>query len=285
MKGKRYCHRAVGLVLSVSLLMISGCAKKMQLAQEGMMNQTDLELVKDGLATPLLLLDGLTEAYPKKEGILFTATQLNCVYGSILLFEGEKERATKALTKAKTYIFRALSKRNKKFSEVKDKPHEEFVTSLPGFKEKDVPYLYYAAQAWTLWIIGEDSWMAKADVPKVESILKRILELDDTYNYGMAHCLLAAIYTSRPAALGGKPEEAKKHFEQALAISDGEYLLINVFYARQYCRLVYERPLHDELLKQVVAADAENLPKELTMMNTLAKDQARELLDSADDYF
>jgi tetratricopeptide (TPR) repeat protein len=260
----------------------------MKRAQEGFLNQADVDLVQDGLATPILLLDGLNEAFPDNDGLLFSACQLNTAYGSLLLFkdsENNKKRASMAFTKAKTYIFKDLELRNKKFKKVKDAPYEEFITCLPKFKKKDVPNLYYAAQAWTMWIICEDTWESKADVPKVEAILNRILELDDTYNYGMTHCLIGAIYTTRPAELGGQPEEAKKHFEKALEISEGKNLLIHVFYARQYCKLVYDRELHDKLLQQVIDADVSKLPKDLTMMNVLAKEQAQDLLDSADEYF
>ena len=285
MNGNPPFQKISMMLVCLCALVISGCARKIQLTREGMMNQTDLELVKEGLATPLLVLDGLIEAYPQKDGILLTACQLNTVYGSILLMQGERERAVKNLAKAKAYIFRALSQRNKLFAKVKDKPYDEFIVSLPKFRTKDVPYLYYAAQSWVFWIVGEGTWLAKADVPMVESLINLVLKLDDTYNYGMSHGLLAAIYTSRPAELGGKPDEAKIHFEKALEISQGKNLTIHVLYARHYCRLVYDRDLHDKLLKDVLAANLETLPKELTMMNTLAKEEAQKLLDSADAFF
>jgi hypothetical protein len=41
--------------------------------------------------------------------------------------------------------------------------------------------------------------------------------------------------------------------------------------------------LHDQLLREVLEADPEQ--PGLTLFNTLAQDEARELLDSADDYF
>ncbi|MCD6570291.1 MAG: hypothetical protein J7L53_06270 [Deltaproteobacteria bacterium] len=284
-----FFQRICILGLCINLLMASGCAtyisRKMEAANRGFMNQTDLNLVKDGLPSSLLLLDGVNEAFPDNDRLLLAATQLNIAYGSILLLDGEKERATKAFTKAKRYVFRCLSLRNKRFGEAKGGTFDEFIKSLPIFKKADVPFLYYAAQAWTMWIITEDTWASKADAPKVESLLKRILELDETYNYGMAHCLLGSIYTARPPALGGLPEEAKRHFERALEISEGKNLLIPVLYARQYCRLVYDRGLHDRLLEYVIEADVETLPKELMILNILAKEQAKDLLDSSDNYF
>jgi hypothetical protein len=56
-----------------------------------------------------------------------------------------------------------------------------------------------------------------------------------------------------------------------------------VEFARSYARLVYDRELHDRLLNEVMAADP--VAPDLTLLNTLARRQARLLLDSAEDYF
>ncbi|MCB1685382.1 MAG: hypothetical protein KDI31_12875, partial [Pseudomonadales bacterium] len=54
-------------------------------------------------------------------------------------------------------------------------------------------------------------------------------------------------------------------------------------FADQYARLVFDRALHDELLNEVVAADPAG--PGLTLINTVAQRRAKQLLDSADDYF
>ena len=54
-------------------------------------------------------------------------------------------------------------------------------------------------------------------------------------------------------------------------------------YADQYARLLFERKLHDQLLQEVMAAEAKS--PGLTLMNTVAKERAQRLLDTADDYF
>ena len=46
---------------------------------------------------------------------------------------------------------------------------------------------------------------------------------------------------------------------------------------------MFDRELHDRLLNEVLAAPAE-APR-LTLQNTFAKQRARALLDSADQYF
>ena len=56
-----------------------------------------------------------------------------------------------------------------------------------------------------------------------------------------------------------------------------------MFFAQQYARLVFDRELHDKLLNEVMNADAR--VDGLTLINLIAKEQASELLESADDYF
>ena len=66
-------------------------------------------------------------------------------------------------------------------------------------------------------------------------------------------------------------------FERAIRYSDGRDLIVQVEFARQYARLVFDQELHDRLLREVLAADP-NQPG-LTLSNILAQQQARELLD------
>jgi hypothetical protein len=83
--------------------------------------------------------------------------------------------------------------------------------------------------------------------------------------------------------MGGKPEEGRRQFEKAIAISGGDDLMAKVEYARRYARMVFNRELHDRLLREVLAADP--VQPGLTLGNVLAQRQARELLESAADYF
>ena len=63
----------------------------------------------------------------------------------------------------------------------------------------------------------------------------------------------------------------------------GGDLSVKVEYARGYARLLYERELHDRLLNEVLAADVRY--EGYTLVNSIAQQQAAELLATADDYF
>ena len=94
---------------------------------------------------------------------------------------------------------------------------------------------------------------------------------------------MGILLTLRPPSLGGKPEEAREHFEKAIAMSGGKDLSAKVEYARGYAKLLYERELHDRLLGEVVAASP--YADGLTLSNVMAQEEAEQLLAEADDYF
>jgi hypothetical protein len=56
-----------------------------------------------------------------------------------------------------------------------------------------------------------------------------------------------------------------------------------VLYAQKYARLVFDRELHDRLLREALSADVEH--PGLTLANTLAQQQARTLLETSAEYF
>jgi len=147
-----------------------------------------------------------------------------------------------------------------------------------------VPVLFSYATGWLAWAnVNRDNWSAAADLPKIQAALERALALDEEYRRGAAHVYLGILKTLRPPSLGGRPEEARAHFERAIELSNGRNLAAKVDYAAAYARLVYDRDLHDRLLNDVLAAPVE--APGLTLLNTLAKERAQSLLGSADDYF
>ena len=94
---------------------------------------------------------------------------------------------------------------------------------------------------------------------------------------------LGVIKSLLPAALGGKPEQARAHFERARELSGGKNLMVDVLMAKHYARNVYDQELHDELLTAVQDADSKYAG--YTLINTLAKLEADQLLAESADFF
>jgi len=199
-------------------------------------------------------------------------------------FVEDEARMQRLWDRALGYGRRALCVEMPQPCQALDRPFDEFSASLVTLGPEDVPTLYGFGVAWAGWVqANAGDWRAVAQIPKLEVLMQRVVELDASYDHGSAHVYLGVLFTQRPASLGGQPERGREHFEQALAIAERRNLMTQVLYARHYARLVFDRPLHDSLLREVMDADPQ--APGLTLANTLAREQARRLLDAADDYF
>jgi uncharacterized protein YceK len=272
------------------LLALTGCAsivsstsnKLANNLSSAILNQDDPETVQAGMPSYLLLIDSLIEGDPKNESMLLAGSKLYGAYAAA--FVKEPERAKRLAGKARNYSDRALCVHDEHLCNVLDKPYDEFAAAIATLKKEDVPLLYTSGTAWAGWIQANSSdWNAIADLAKVKAAMSRSVELDETYSNGEGHLYLGVFATLLPPALGGKPEEGREHFDRAIALSGGRDLMAKVEYARRYARIIYDRPLHDKLLQEVLDADA--VVPGLTLSNVLAKRQAKELLASADSYF
>jgi hypothetical protein len=258
----------------------SGMADNLSAA---ILDQDDPGIVRDGAPAYLLMLDGLIAGDPQNAELLLAGARLYGAYASS--FAGDDaERGKRLSGRARGYGQRALCLQRAVLCQALDKPFPELRAALAAVGPADLPTVYGYATAWATWIQAHASdWGAVADLPKLEAMLTRVVEIDDAHAGGAAHLYLGVLQTQRPASLGGQPEQGRAHFERAIELSGGRDLMAKVMYARYYARLVFDRPLHDRLLAEVVEADP-RVPG-LTLSNTLAKQEAQKLLGDADEYF
>lgn len=249
---------------------------------QAIMNQDDPATVRDGAPAYLLLIDGLIRDYPDDQELLIGGARLDTAYAAV--FVDDIDRARRLTQKARNYGRRALCLRRPAFCDADSSRHENFVSALSKTGKRDLPALYAYATSWAGWLrVRSNDPMALSDLPKVKAMLERVVALNEGFEHGQAHLFLGILYSQLPAALGGQPETGKEHFERAIALSQGHDLFAKVEYAHTYARLIFDRQLHDRLLKEVIEADPA-LPG-YTLTNVLAQQQARRLLDGADDYF
>jgi hypothetical protein len=277
--------------VSLSLLLaLAGCAALGRTAAtpfaenlyEVLLNQTDPSIVRDGAPAYLLAVDGLIEGAPDDTEFLLAGSRMYGAYASAFVADPVRQR--RLSQRSFGYARRALCVELEGVCAAVDRPFDEFSATMATLDVDDVSVLYAFAAAWAGWIQSrEGDWAAIAEVPKVEALMERVLELDESYEGGGPHLYLGVLFTQRPASLGGQPEAGRQHFERAVALSEGRDLMAKVLFARYYARLVFDRPLHDRLLDEVVTADP--AAPGLTLSNTLAQDEARQLLAEADEYF
>lgn len=287
-------HRKSRICLLPALLAVwllsSGCASMISGVTEGLatdlsdaiLNSDDLEVVRDGAPAYLIMLDALLRNDPDNPTLLIAAGRLNSAYSAAFVDDPMRKRsfAVKAFELTK----RAACIELEWACDAEDMPFDQFEAAVQGLDERDVPTGYALATAWAGWIqANSDDWGAVAELGRVKTIVARVAELDEGYDYAGPLLYLAVFETLLPPALGGRPEVGRAHFERAIELSDGQYLMTKVMFAEQYGRLVFDRELHDRELKEVL----ESNPRidGLTLINLMAQEQARALLESGDEYF
>ena len=246
------------------------------------LDSDDPATVRDGVPAYLLLIDGVIGGDPDNAEALLAAAKLYGAYAGG--FVDDSERAQRMAERAYGYARRALCLQEKELCAAIDAPYERFATTLGQADPNNIAALYGFASAWAGRIqVNSGDWNSIADLPKLQALLLRVASIDPHYDGGGAYLYLGVINSIRPASLGGKPDEGRAYFDKALELSGGKNQMVRVLYAQFYARLVFDQPLHDKLLDEVLAADPV-VPK-LTLINTLAKRRARALLESGKDYF
>jgi hypothetical protein len=245
-------------------------------------NQDDPVTVKAGAPAYLLLIDGFIQQSPDNAAALTAGSKLYATYAAV--FVEDDQRARRMAGKAYDYSARALCQREPSLCTAKQIPYEVFVARLSFVDDDVLPELFACATAWAVSIqTRSDDWNALANLPKVEAMLERVLVLHERYEQGQAHLYLGVLRSLRPPATGGRPEVGRRHFEKAIAISEGRNLMAKVELARRYARLIFDRALHDRLLLEVLKADP--YAPDLTLSNVLAQQEARRLLNTSAAYF
>jgi hypothetical protein len=242
----------------------------------------DPETIKNGAPAYLILISSMIKGDPDNPDLLESGAQLYGAYASG--FSDSATSKTALSNRAFEYASHAICIRDENFCDVKRLSYFEFKKRLALVEKIQAESLFIFVSSWAGVIEANSSdWNAIAELPKVKAGLQCVLEIDETVNNGNAHLYMAVMESLLPPALGGKPELAKKHFDRAIEISNGNNQMVKVLYAEKYARLLFDRELHDELLQQVI--DSESGPQDQILINTLAKQRAAELLLDADDYF
>lgn len=248
----------------------------------GVLGQDDPATVAEGLPAYLLLLDGLLEGDPRNDALLLAASRLYGAYAGG--FVDDAERRKRLARKSLDYARRATCVREPAFCAVLDGDYERFDAAVAGLDTAQLDLAYALGSAWAGVVQAESDDLDRiAELPKIETLFRRIVALDRAHDHGGALMVLGVLSSLRPEGLGGDPAAGKAAFEAAIEVSGGNNQMARVLYAEYYARLTFDRALHDRLLGEALAADPRS--PGLTLVNVLAQRRARALLESGRDYF
>lgn len=286
----RLLTRLYSFIIIFSLLSMSGCGQlvsnaKQEFAEDlsaTMLEQNDPETVKQAVPAYLILVSSMIKGDPDNVELLISGSKLYGAYASV--FVEDRGRQKRLSTVSFDYAHHAFCVYKEAACNIRELSYYEFEQSLQLFNKEDVQVLFAMGSAWAGWLQANSAdWNAVAELPRIEAIIQRVLELDPAVNNGDAYLYMAVMQSFLPPAMGGKPELAKKNFEQAIKVSNGTNLMAKLLYAEKYARLVFDKELHDKLLQEVIDSRIEN--DEMTLINSIAQHKAKRLLAESDEYF
>jgi len=290
MRLSRHISRNLALLLALAGLQLGGCATVVSNAASSfgdnlsaaILNQDDPETVRAGMPSYMILMDSFVQGSPDSPAMLGAAANLYASYGAV--FADDETRASRLTARARDYALRSICIDYVAACKWRDLNYDDFVATLDGLDGSHIDAVYQYSFATLAFLRAHASdWNSLAELPQAEALLRRYFELSGDAAKSSAHVYMGVILTLRPPSLGGKPEEARGHFERAIAMTSGQDLGAKVEFAKGYAKLLYERELHDQLVGEVL--DASPYADGLTLMNVLAQEEALKLRADAENYF
>ena len=246
--------------------------------------ECDPELAKASIPSNLKLMEGLLKNDPENKKILTMLSMGFAGYSLLFIEPEDPERASAFYLRALEYGGRALGDMGTPLRN-RDGRLDTMRAALKNMDQNDLEALFWSTLSWNAWInLNLDKPSALAQLGAAEACLKRVLELDERFFYGAPHILMGASLAARPPLLGGSPEKARIHFEQAMQESHKKFYLAQVYFAKYYAVRVQDRELFVRVLAEVIQGNPGEL-KEVCLINRVMQSRAQELAKRTEDLF
>lgn len=256
----------------------------------------DPELIAQAAPFSLKLIESLLESTPRHEGLLLAAasgfTQYSYAFvqqqadfvedSSVARAAALRTRARRLDFRARDYALRGLDVRHAGFStRLRQDPRAAVRQATP----KDVALLYWAAASWGAALsVSKEIPEVVADQPIVEALIDRALELDESFGAGAIHTFLVTYEMARQGAPDDPATRARRHFDRAIAITQGQAASPYVSFAESVSLSKQDRGEFESMLSRAIAIDPDARP-EWRLENMIMQQRARWLLARAPDLF
>ncbi len=249
-----------------------------------MHEERDMELAEQAIPANLKILEGLLKQDPDNTWILENLAEGFCGYAFSFLEDTEPARASSLYERGKGYALRATILRTGR-EKWQGLSLDEWSRALNEVDVSHQPALFWMGQCWGSWLMQNlDSVKAFADIPRLESLMIKVHDLDPAFHHAGPHLFLGAFYGGRTKILGGNPGKSRHHFEKALELTNDKYLLVRLFFAKTYAVQNQDRKLFESQLQAVLQAPVDLFPEQ-RLANQVARQKATGLLGQIDELF
>jgi predicted anti-sigma-YlaC factor YlaD len=295
----------IALVLALSLL-AGGCSVRtfavnsmgdaLAASGSGFGADDDPELVGAAAPFSLKLMESVLAESPQHAGLLLAATQGFVQYAyayvemkadeledrDLRAAQHQRERARRLYLRARDYGMRGLEVARPGFAK---SIRADAVRTVATAGPQDVPLLYWTGLAWAAAIsLAKDDPFLVADLPIVEALIRRALELDESYDRGGIHVFMINYEMSRAGLSAGAAERARRHYARAVELTGGLHAAPHVTFAEAVSVAERDRNEFERLLRSVLALDVGKAP-EWRLVNLVMQRRARWLLGRSDKLF
>lgn len=297
------------VILAFVLLLANGCGALRQAAIRDVagvfsgpsgsnvyVQDDDPELIRAALPFALKTYEALLAAEPKDRDLCLTTADAFVKFASTFVHEEAqrleevdfkraqylRKRATKLYLRGRDYALAGLTVDYPAFEkDLREDPYQ----ALHVLSGKDVALLFWAAAGWAGAISADVNNMSLvAELPTVEAMMRRALELDEDYEDGAIHEFFITYEGSRSEAMGGSAERALEHFDRVVRVTRGQKASPYVSLASSVAVREQDYKMFEDLLNKALAVDPDTVP-EWRLANTLAQEKAQWLLDHSAGLF
>ena len=274
---------------SLSRYAINQAANTLARSGASFASDDDPELVKAAAPFSLKLLETILAETPKHVGLLTAAASGFTEYAYAFVQQEADEleekdiaaafelrrRACRLYLRAQQYGLRGLEIKHPGFNKALQANPRAAVQLTT---KADVPLLYWTAAAWGAAIsISKDVPELVAQIPAMEALIDRALELDESYNRGAIHGFLISYEMNRQGAVTDGEARARNHFARAMALSGGQNAAPLVALAEAVSVKKQDLKEFESLLNQALAINPDAAP-DMRLLNLIMQRRARWLL-------
>jgi TRAP transporter TatT component family protein len=249
----------------------------------------DPELVRAAVPFSLKLTESLIAEAPTHKGLLLAAARGFTQYAYAFVQQEADETEDRDVAAAVNLQDRArrLYRRGRDYGlrglgitveQLRFEPRR----ALAGTARTDAGLLYWTGAAWGASIaLSKSDPEALADLPAMEALVDRALELDEGYEHGAIHTFLIGYEMARQGAAGEPAQRARVHFARAIELSRAGEAAPYVALAESVCVPAQRRDEFQALLAEALRIEA--APNRLA--NLVMQRRARWLLARIDRLF
>jgi predicted anti-sigma-YlaC factor YlaD len=280
---------------SLKRLALGSVASSLAESSATLAREDDPELVRETLPVVMKAMEGVLIGSPDEPALRLATCQAFALYASGFLEADAERLATNDYEASEALRLRAIALHLR----ARDHALHALELAHPGLGERlrldppaaaleltveDVEAAYLTGGTWGLAIaLGKDQAELVADVDAVRALLRRALELDESFQAGAIHEALIAV-EALPEMMGGSPTRAREHYARARELSGGTRASVHVALAASVCVSAQLRAEFEELLALALAVDLAADPDQ-RLANRLAQARARRLLARIDELF